>query len=397
MARGYRLPRAVASTVTARCRFTFDGHGYQGFAGDTLASALLANGVPLVGAQLQISPPARHHDGGRRGAERAGAGRQRRRAEPEPHARPQVELYDGLIAAARTAGRRSSSISAPSTACWRAVPAGRLLLQDLHVAAGPSGRTYRAARSAARPASAWRRPSPTPTATTSSMPIATCWSSAAARPGWRRRSPPAAVGRTRHPRRASRTSSAAALLRVAAEIDGMAAARLGRRMRWRSSRRCRDVRLLPRTTAFGLLRSQLRLAGGTRRAIICRRAAAPRRATAVERARQAGRAGDRRARAAAGFSRQRPSRRHAGLRRAHLSRAAMACCPAAAPVMFTNDDAAYDTAFAFARAGARPMAIIDLPVLDLRAAFEPRPRRRASELLAGAPSSGSGGGGGCAA
>ena len=28
-------------------RFTFDGVGYEGFAGDTLASALLANGVHL--------------------------------------------------------------------------------------------------------------------------------------------------------------------------------------------------------------------------------------------------------------------------------------------------------------------------------------------------------------
>ena len=29
--------------------FTFDGKSYQGFAGDTLASALLANGVKLLG------------------------------------------------------------------------------------------------------------------------------------------------------------------------------------------------------------------------------------------------------------------------------------------------------------------------------------------------------------
>ena len=38
-------------------RFTFDGRDYQGFAGDTLASALLANGVHLMGRSFKYHRP----------------------------------------------------------------------------------------------------------------------------------------------------------------------------------------------------------------------------------------------------------------------------------------------------------------------------------------------------
>ena len=37
--------------------FTFDGKAYTGHAGDTLASALLANGVHLVGPSIPSSIP----------------------------------------------------------------------------------------------------------------------------------------------------------------------------------------------------------------------------------------------------------------------------------------------------------------------------------------------------
>ncbi|WP_210527465.1 sarcosine oxidase subunit alpha family protein [Rubellimicrobium arenae] len=42
---------------TRPLRFTFDGHRYQGFAGDTLASALLANGQMLVGRSFKYHRP----------------------------------------------------------------------------------------------------------------------------------------------------------------------------------------------------------------------------------------------------------------------------------------------------------------------------------------------------
>ena len=77
--------------------FTFDGRAYRGFAGDTLASALLANGVHLMGRSFKYRRP--------RGVYTAGpeepnalvtVGRGARR---EPNARATtVELYDGLVA-----------------------------------------------------------------------------------------------------------------------------------------------------------------------------------------------------------------------------------------------------------------------------------------------------------
>ena len=39
----------------APVNFTFDGRSYRGFAGDTLASALLANNVHLVGRSFNIT------------------------------------------------------------------------------------------------------------------------------------------------------------------------------------------------------------------------------------------------------------------------------------------------------------------------------------------------------
>jgi sarcosine oxidase, subunit alpha len=78
--------------------FSFDGRIHQGFAGDTLASALLANGVHLVGRSFKYHRP--------RGILAAGAEEPnglvtviRDRARTTPNLRvTQVELYDGLVA-----------------------------------------------------------------------------------------------------------------------------------------------------------------------------------------------------------------------------------------------------------------------------------------------------------
>jgi sarcosine oxidase, subunit alpha len=78
--------------------FTFDGRRYPGFAGDTLASALLGNGVHLVGRSFKYHRP--------RGFLGAGAEEPnalvrivRDAARSTPNLRAtQVELYDGLVA-----------------------------------------------------------------------------------------------------------------------------------------------------------------------------------------------------------------------------------------------------------------------------------------------------------
>jgi sarcosine oxidase subunit alpha len=91
-ASGGRIDRAQ------RLRFTFDGQSYEGLAGDTLASALLANGVHLIGRSFKYHRP--------RGILAAGSeepnalvtvSRDVARVTPNLRA-TQVELYDGLIA-----------------------------------------------------------------------------------------------------------------------------------------------------------------------------------------------------------------------------------------------------------------------------------------------------------
>jgi sarcosine oxidase subunit alpha len=78
--------------------FTFDGRAYRGCAGDTLAAALLANGVHLMGRSFKYHRP--------RGVIAAGAEEpnalvtvRRDAARETPNLRAtQVEIYEGLQA-----------------------------------------------------------------------------------------------------------------------------------------------------------------------------------------------------------------------------------------------------------------------------------------------------------
>ena len=57
MSQPFRLA-AVGSIDRSRpLVFTFDGLDYQGYAGDTLASALIANGLHLVGRSFKYHRP----------------------------------------------------------------------------------------------------------------------------------------------------------------------------------------------------------------------------------------------------------------------------------------------------------------------------------------------------
>ena len=88
---GGRINRAIPLT------FTFNGRTYQGFQGDTLASALLANGVHFVARSFKYHRP--------RGIVTAGVEEPNavvqleRGAYTVPNARAtEVELYQGLVA-----------------------------------------------------------------------------------------------------------------------------------------------------------------------------------------------------------------------------------------------------------------------------------------------------------
>jgi len=79
-------------------RFTFNGRAYTGFAGDTLASALLAQGVQVVGRSFKYHRPRGVFTAGPEEPNaivQLGEG-----ARTEPNLRAtQIELYDGLLAA----------------------------------------------------------------------------------------------------------------------------------------------------------------------------------------------------------------------------------------------------------------------------------------------------------
>ena len=92
-----RLPEGGLIDRSRPVRFSFDGHGYSGHHGDTLASALLANGVRLVGRSFKYHRPRGILTAG---SEEPGALveiHEDRQQTPNIRATVQ-ELYDGLTA-----------------------------------------------------------------------------------------------------------------------------------------------------------------------------------------------------------------------------------------------------------------------------------------------------------
>ena len=77
--------------------FTFDGRRYGGFAGDTLASALLANGVRLVGRSFKYHRPRGIISAGSEEPNALVELREGARREPNSRA-TMTELHDGLVA-----------------------------------------------------------------------------------------------------------------------------------------------------------------------------------------------------------------------------------------------------------------------------------------------------------
>ncbi len=92
LAEGGRIDRARP------LRFTFDGKAFEGCAGDTLASALIANGVHLMGRSFKYHRPrGLLSTGSDEPNALVGIGRDEAHYTPNLRA-SQVELYDGLVA-----------------------------------------------------------------------------------------------------------------------------------------------------------------------------------------------------------------------------------------------------------------------------------------------------------
>ncbi len=98
---GYRLTSGGSQIDRSRrLRFTFDGRSLGGFAGDTLASALLANGQTLIGRSFKYHRPRGLLSAGAEEPSALVTMRSGPRVEPNTKA-PMVELYDGLEAASQ--------------------------------------------------------------------------------------------------------------------------------------------------------------------------------------------------------------------------------------------------------------------------------------------------------
>ena len=120
---------------TRSLQFEFDGTTYEGFAGDTLAAALLANGVHLVGRSFKYHRPRGILCAGVRRAECAGPARATARAANRMSARPRRSSTPASWAASQN---RWPSLSLRCRRDQRprlAAHSRGLLLQDVHVAA----------------------------------------------------------------------------------------------------------------------------------------------------------------------------------------------------------------------------------------------------------------------
>ena len=158
----------------SRCASRFDGKRLPGFAGDTLASALLANGVRLVGRSFKYHRPRGILTAGSRGAERAGRAAHRRAARAE-HRGDDRRAFDGLEA------DQPEPLAVARLRCDGGQPAvradlrRRLLLQDLHVAGDVLGEALRAADPPRRRPRPRRRRARSRHTTRRRMRFATCW------------------------------------------------------------------------------------------------------------------------------------------------------------------------------------------------------------------------------
>ncbi len=96
----HRLPHGGLIDRSTPLRFSFDGRNHAGLAGDTLASALVANGVRLVGRSFKYHRPRGIFTAGPDEPNALVELRDGNRREPNTRATT-VELFDGLVAASQ--------------------------------------------------------------------------------------------------------------------------------------------------------------------------------------------------------------------------------------------------------------------------------------------------------
>ena len=124
----FRLPEGGAIDRSQPIGFSFDGRRFEGYAGDTLASALLANGVHLIGRSFKYHRPRGILSAGTEEPNAIVQLESGRRAVPNLKATT-VELYEGLAA---------SSVN-----CWPSVGFDLMAVNDLAHRLIPAGFQYK--------------------------------------------------------------------------------------------------------------------------------------------------------------------------------------------------------------------------------------------------------------
>jgi len=355
MTQPFRLPEGGVVDRAIPLAFEFDGVRHRGCAGDTLASALLANGVHLTGRSFKYHRP--------RGIATAGAEEPNalvqlaRGARTEPNARAtQVELHDGLVAASQNCWPSVHfDVGAINNTFSRLIPAGfyyktfmwpptpRWWLRYEHVirhAAG-MGRTA----SAADPDTYERQYGHCDVLVIGGGPAGLAAARAAARCGAR------VIVCDENP------TLGGSLLGRATVIDGQPAAA------WLAGARAElaahaDVTVLARTTAFGYYDDNL--VGLIERVtdhLAAPPAHTPRQRYWKIRAQAVVLASGAHERGIAYANNDLPGTLFAGAARTYVERYAVR--PGTRAVVFTNNDSAYATALALHRAGVAIGAIVD--------------------------------------
>ncbi len=100
MSQSYRLPVGGRIDRGRAFSFTFNGKRYEGYAGDTLASALLANGVHLVARSFKYHRPRGIYSAGPEEPNALVQLEQGAATDPNQRA-TQIELYESLHAASQ--------------------------------------------------------------------------------------------------------------------------------------------------------------------------------------------------------------------------------------------------------------------------------------------------------
>jgi sarcosine oxidase, subunit alpha len=355
MNQAFRLPTGGIIDRASPVNFTFDGAQHQGYRGDTLASALLANGVHLVARSFKYHRP--------RGIFSAGT------EEPnalvqlasgarfEPNARAtQIELYEGLAATAQNCWPSVKfDIGAINNAMSGLFPAGFYYKTFMWP---PTPKWWLRYEHIIRHAAGMGRTATLPDPDTYEHQYAHCDVLViGAGPAGLAAARAAAHSGARVIVCDEGASAGGSLLSEDERIDGLIASTWITEMQRELASRA-DVILLDRTTAFGYYDGNLvglieRTAGGAP----VPAAHAPRQRLWKVRAKSVVLAAGSHERAIAYVNNDLPGTLLAGAARTYVNRFAVR--PGSRAVVFTNNDSAYRTALALHRSGTAIGAVVD--------------------------------------